>query len=68
MEIGSSLKALVLTALEQELGRSKAEEGETHAPYFVRRELLPEYEALLQAGAFQEGTDSADIVSQERDA
>ncbi|MEP6955501.1 MAG: hypothetical protein ABI883_01650, partial [Chthoniobacterales bacterium] len=68
VELGSSLKALVLTALEEELGKDQAGKSRPRLPYFERRKLLPGYEALLQAGAFREGTDSAEIVSQERDA
>jgi len=67
VELGSSLKALVLTALEEELGKDPGK-TEPRPLYFARRKLLPEYEALLQAGAFREGADSAEIVSQERDA
>ena len=66
VEKGTSLKALVLTALEHEL-RNRVNETEPKAPYFARRTLLPEYEALLKAGAFKAGTDSAQTISQERD-
>jgi hypothetical protein len=66
VEKGTSLKALVLTALEHEL-RNRVKESAPKAPYFARRKLLPEYEALLKAGAFQAGTDSAQTISQERD-
>jgi plasmid stability protein len=36
--------------------------------YWANRELLPEYEAALKAGAFSGGTDSTQIISEERDA
>jgi plasmid stability protein len=36
--------------------------------YWATRKLLPEYEAALQAGAFSGGTDSTQIISEERDA
>jgi len=68
VEMGTSLKALVLTALERELQSTKIAENEPEVPYFARRKLLPEYEALWKAGAFQAGTDSAEIISGERDA
>jgi hypothetical protein len=67
VEKGTSLKALVLAALEHEL-RNSVQETEPKAPYFTRRKLLPEYEALLRAGAFQAGINSAEIISQDRDS
>ena len=36
--------------------------------YWANRKLLPEYEALLKAGAFSGGTESTQILSEERDA
>ena len=39
----------------------------TQSKWAVRK-LLPEYEAMLQTGAFSSGTDSTQIVSEERDA
>lgn len=36
--------------------------------YWANRKLLPEYEALLKTGAFSGGTDSTQIISEERDA
>lgn len=38
------------------------------ASYWANRKLLPEYEAALKAGAFSGGTDSTQIISEERDA
>ena len=38
------------------------------ASYWATRKLLPEYEAALNAGAFSGGTDSTQIISEERDA
>jgi plasmid stability protein len=35
---------------------------------WANRKLLPEYEAMLARGAFSGGTDSTDIISEERDA
>jgi hypothetical protein len=49
-----------------------AEHAVTSAPgtqsRWASRTLLPEYEAMLQTGAFTGGTDSTQIVSEERDA
>ena len=36
--------------------------------YWANRKLLPEYEAALKAGAFSGGTDSTQMISEERDA
>jgi plasmid stability protein len=36
--------------------------------YWATRKLLPEFEAALEAGAFSGGTDSTQIISEERDA
>lgn len=35
---------------------------------WANRKLLPEYEAMLARGAFSGGTDSTQIISEERDA
>jgi len=35
---------------------------------WANRKLLPEYEAMLATGAFRGGTDSTQIISEERDA
>ena len=35
---------------------------------WANRKLLPEYEAMLATGAFSGGTDSTQIISEERDA
>ena len=40
----------------------------TGASYWANRKLLPEYAAALTAGAFSGGTDSTQIISEERDA
>jgi plasmid stability protein len=36
-------------------------------PYWKHRKLLPEYEAMLNSGALQGGTDSTAMLSEERD-
>ena len=68
VEKGTSLKALVLNALEQELRDEKGTKDEPKVPYFARRQLLPEYKALLKTGAFKGGTNSAKIISKDRSA
>ena len=67
IELGQSLKQVVLTSLERELGEPKAD-GAPKASNWANRKLLPEYEAALKAGAFSGGTDSTVIISEERDA
>lgn len=67
VETGRTLKELVLTSLERELAPSRVAVGE-EASYWANRKLLPEFQAALEAGAFSGGTDSAEIISEERDA
>lgn len=50
---------------EEEAPRDGGSQG---ASYWGNRKLLPEYEAALEAGAFSGGTDSTDVISEERDA
>jgi len=60
---GTTLRRLMLDALE----RSMAEEGDRkEAPFLKRRRLVPEYEAALKADAFSEGSDSTDLISDDR--
>ena len=35
--------------------------------YWQKRKLLPEYEALVRSGALSGGTDSTQIISEDRD-
>ena len=42
--------------------------GGSGTSYWANRKLLPEYEAMLETGAFSGGTDSTQIISEERDA
>ena len=35
---------------------------------WANRRLLPEYEAMVKSGAFSGGTDSTEMISEERDA
>jgi len=68
VETGTSLKGLVLAALKHELGNPSERTSEPAAPYFARRKLLSGYKALLKKGAFKGGTDSTQIVSEDRGA
>jgi len=67
VERGQTLKQIVLTSLERELEAPQAIE-EAPSSYWANRKLLPKYEAALKAGAFSGGTDSTQIISEERDA
>ena len=35
--------------------------------YWAARKVLPEYEAILNAGGFSDGADSSQMISEERD-
>lgn len=65
VEKGTSLKALVLKALERELLPEQPAPPE--APYFARRKLLPEFKKLMESGALRGGRDSTEMISEDRD-
>ncbi|MDK3161904.1 hypothetical protein QPK87_35940 [Kamptonema cortianum] len=68
VEMGTTLKDILLRGLERELSGNGASVAETpHQPYWANRRLLPEYEAALKEGAFSGGEDSTQIISNERD-
>ena len=58
---------LLETAIAAEQNTPAASSGPAIS-YWATRKLLPEYEAALKAGAFSGGTDSTQIISEERDA
>lgn len=68
VERGTSLKMLVLKALERELGSVRATE---HAiPYFARRKLNPEFKKLMKSGALKPrpgDRDVTELISEDRD-
>lgn len=68
VETGRTLKDLVLASLERELQAEQSIVGEPTPSYWANRKLRPAYEAALKAGAFSGGTDSTQIISEERDA
>jgi hypothetical protein len=65
IETGQTLKQIVLTSMAKELEPSSTvpEAGQS---FKDRRKLLPAYEAALKAGAFSGGTDSTQIISEDR--
>ncbi len=57
---------LIETAIASE--EKSAASTTTLQSKWANRKLLPEYEAMLARGAFSGGTDSTQIISEERDA
>lgn len=68
VEEGSTLKELLLRGLHHELEGKTSVISEQKTSYWANRKLTPEYEAALKAGAFSGGTDSTQIISEDRDA
>lgn len=66
VETGQTLKKLLLTALERELQNEEAEEAQ--GSYWARRKLRPGYKAALDKGAFSGGTDSTELISEDRES
>lgn len=65
VERGQTLKDVVILSLTKEL--EPVSSGPAAGRSFMeRRKLLPGYEAALKAGAYSGGTDSTDIISQDR--
>ena len=58
---------LIETAIAAETKQPSEAMGPS-VSYWATRKLLPEYEEALKAGAFSGGTDSTQIISEERDA
>lgn len=58
---------LLETAITAE-EKAQAAPPEVNVSKWSNRKLLPEYEAMLRRGAFSGGTDSTQIISEERDA
>ena len=59
---------LLETAIVAEEKATPAASSGPAMSYWATRKLLPEYEAALKAGAFSGGTDSTQIISEDRDA
>jgi hypothetical protein len=65
VERGQTLKEIVLTSLTKELEPQPANLTAGQS-FNERRKLLPAYEAALKAGAFSGGTDSTQLISEDR--
>ncbi len=66
IERGQSLKQIVLTSLERELASPSTVE-EPPASYWANRKLLPEFQEYWDSGTLSAGTDSTQIISEDRD-
>lgn len=65
IETGQTLKQIVLTSLTRELESLVATPNPVQS-FTERRKLLPAYETALNSGAFSGGTDSTQILSEDR--
>lgn len=66
-ENGSTLKEFLLKALEHELDRGIISKSKTDDPFWSRRFILPEYKALIESGTLSNGSDSTELISEERE-
>jgi plasmid stability protein len=62
-----SLEQESIALLEMALDQAPSLQ-EPKTRYWAERKLLPEYEALLTSGALDGGTNSTEIISEEREA
>jgi hypothetical protein len=67
VEQGGTLKDLIVAALVHEIQTPFTPASPVESAW-LRRQLRPEYERLLKTGTFSGGRDSADLLSEERDA
>jgi hypothetical protein len=67
IERGTSLKSLVLAALEEHLERPTPTAAHPDRPRWAERRLLPGYRSLLETGSLRGGTDSTRSISEERE-
>ena len=58
---------IIETAIAVEEKAAPAATSGPEKSYWANRKLLPEYEAALKAGAFSGGTDSTQMISEDRD-
>ncbi|HKK18849.1 MAG TPA: hypothetical protein VJ952_09240 [Opitutales bacterium] len=65
IETGSTLKQIVLTSLTKELGVAAVSPVEGQS-FMERRKLRPEFKRLMETDALGGGTDSAEIISEDR--
>jgi plasmid stability protein len=63
-----SLTQETICLIEKALSTSTPSTAQAPDSYWATRKLIPEFEAALKVGAFSGGTDSTQIISEERDA
>ena len=67
IERGISLRTLVIDALASHMDAPDAlGESISRGGFFAQRKLLPEYEALMKDGMLAGGSDSTQIISEDR--
>ena len=66
VELGTSLKEILLRGLDRELADPAESSVNDRPSYWANRQLLPEYAAAIEAGAFSGGADSTRIISVDR--
>jgi len=68
VELGTSLKSLLIRGLEREISaRIEPEAEESKPSYWAYRSLRPAIKAAWESGALSGGTDSTQIVSEGRE-
>jgi hypothetical protein len=67
VEQGATLKDIVLGALTRDL-QAPAQKATPQKTYWSKRKLTPEYQKALEKGSLKSVFDSAEAVSDERDA
>lgn len=64
---GKTFRSLVVDALEAELARSDAGSVASKKPYWANRNLLPAFDRYRRVGAYGNGADSTETLSDDRD-
>lgn len=65
IERGQSLKKLVITSLQRELDSGKNDETKPKT-FAEKRRLRPGFKRLWESGALSGGTDSTQLISEDR--
>lgn len=68
VELGTSLRAILIQGLERELSEPLSAQGEgTQPSYWANRKMRPAFKAAWESGALSGGTDSTQIISEGRE-
>lgn len=65
VETGQTLKQIVLTSLEKELNPT-AKVAEEPGLYWANRKIRPGFQQIVESGILDGGTDSTQIISEDR--